>query len=70
MLYVCMQVFLLTVWNFELYMLPLMLLFLFVKNLLFLRVGDSLMRDDNAADVRSIRLNNLFATTIVHLTNV
>ncbi len=41
----CRQVFLIIVWNFELYMLPVTLLIIFLKNLLVVHIVGNLMKD-------------------------
>ena len=41
----CLQIFLVAVWNFELYMLPVALLLVFVKNLVIVHVTGNLLKE-------------------------
>ena len=45
------QVYIVVVWNFQLFMLPLVLLLIFIKNLLVVQVGDAILKEKKP-DVR------------------
>ena len=61
------QVFLVIVWNFELYMVPITLLIVFFKNLLVVHIAGNLMKDKDE-DVSSGEQSEICALT--HLPTV
>ena len=46
------QLYIVVVWNFQLFMLPLVLLLIFIKNLLVVQIGDAILKE-NKPDVRT-----------------
>ena len=52
------QIFLVVTWNFELYMLPLMLLLIFAKNLLFRHVTEKIMKDRAISSESTVSLTH------------
>ena len=62
----CIQVYILMVWNFELYMIPLSLLIVFMKNLLVVQIVGNLMKDKEESVRDNIIIHKLTTTNYIH----